>query len=420
MPLLRTLSTVSSITASLATQLQPGDVAVATNSTSDFAVVATTGIVTTYSTPLFGGSSNSKGDAVLWDPANPNDLLLGGYRFIGRATIHGPGVVSYTRLPLGSYYVHVAQMSWAGPGKVLFADPGVDQMRLLDLTTNTITDLTSGPQPWGRTLISGFFDPNSGDILVGNQGGVFRLPSGQSTVATVASGLGGYIRGLTIDRATGDVIACLASQNRVVRITTAGTVTDLLTPSPATGYPNSIEQDINGDWILGAVNGVFRLPYAGGSPPTPVGPALAKYSVSVVRGNGWATPFGVGCQGQGAPVTLGIDGPLVPTQRTVHRSDNHAPNQLGVALFGLSNTAYANNTLPLALDPLLGTTGCSLHVAIDAALVGVSNGASPATLSFPFSIPAGPTGARFFMQHACLENASGLTSWSNALEVQFP
>jgi hypothetical protein len=33
---------------------------------------------------------------VLWDPANPNDFLIGGFGFVGRATIAGPGSASYT------------------------------------------------------------------------------------------------------------------------------------------------------------------------------------------------------------------------------------------------------------------------------------------------------------------------------------
>jgi hypothetical protein len=58
--------------------------------------------------------------------------------------------------------------------------------------------------------------------------------------------------------------------------------------------------------------------------------------------------------------------------------------------------------LPLLLDPLLGTSGCS----------GAS---SPADLVFAIPITAPFAGARFFAQHVGLEPVAGGLSWSNGL-----
>src|SRR5262245_39554395 len=91
-------------------QVAPGDIAVTGFSTSAFGVISPGPVVTGYATPGFGGLAQ----AILWDPAHPNDFLVGGVGFVGRATITGHGTVSYS--PITSAVGVVSQMSWDAAG----------------------------------------------------------------------------------------------------------------------------------------------------------------------------------------------------------------------------------------------------------------------------------------------------------------
>ncbi len=179
---------------------------------------------------------------------------------------------------------------------------------------------------------------------------------------------------------------------------------------------------LNLDWIVGGQNGeVWRVPHAGGGATLAgtITPSNTVSGVSVLP-DGFAQPFGTGCNGQFGPVTLGTSGTFATGQTITHTSDNHAPNQLGVAIYGLSNTTYSGNALPYSLDALLGTSGCNLYIAIDASLIGFSGSGTPARLSFTINIPSVPTGAQFFIQHARFEPVPGGTSWSNGVVLQLP
>ncbi|MCA8976978.1 MAG: hypothetical protein KDC98_19800, partial [Planctomycetes bacterium] len=144
----------------LLAQLAPGDIGVTGFSSSDFGVISS-GTTTGYSTPGYGGSGTSQ--AILWDPSAPQSFLIGGFGFVGRATVTGPGAVSYTNLTtaIGT----ACQISFDFAGDVVIADAGVDQVRILNITTNTVTDLTTGAQPWGTTVNAGAFNPTNGDII---------------------------------------------------------------------------------------------------------------------------------------------------------------------------------------------------------------------------------------------------------------
>ncbi|MCA8975770.1 MAG: hypothetical protein KDC98_13695, partial [Planctomycetes bacterium] len=263
------------------------------------------------------------------------------------------------------------------------------------------------------------------DIIIGNQGDLYRIPFGTSTPSLLASGLGGYLSNVTFD-VNGDIICTVLQANRLIRIDAVGTVTDIMPPGSVLG-PNAVDQDNNLDWIVGGTGGqVFRVPYVGGSAVligTNTFPSTSVSGVAVVGGSvsGSWNAFGNTCNGQFGRVTLGITGSMSPGGTFNHVSDNHAPGQLGVAIFGLSSTSYSGNPLPYLLDPMLGTNNCFLNVAIDATQVGFTTAASPATLSFSITIPAGGTGgASFFLQHACFEPVAGGTSWSNGVVVFLP
>lgn len=143
-------------------------------------------------------------------------------------------------------------------------------------------------------------------------------------------------------------------------------------------------------------------------------------NIDIGRG-GFAAPFGTACNGAFGPAELVANGPIQPGTTLSLESGNHAPNALGVTIFGFSTTSYAGFGLPLLLDPLFGTSGCSLYVDVVVPAYGLTSATAPAVLAAAVAVPAGAwTGTEFFVQHACFEPVPGSMSFSNALRVKLP
>ena len=157
-------------------QVQAGDIATTRFSTTEFDIQRGT-TRTAYNTGGFGGTGSSF--AVLWDPTNPNDFLVGGFDFIGRATITGPGTVSYSLISAAVGIV--VGMSWDNDHQVVFIDAAAGQVRRLDPANGQIVDLSTGTQPWGFDANAGAFDPATGDTVVGGNGALYRLRRGTTT-----------------------------------------------------------------------------------------------------------------------------------------------------------------------------------------------------------------------------------------------
>jgi hypothetical protein len=132
---------------------------------------------------------------------------------------------------------------------------------------------------------------------------------------------------------------------------------------------------------------------------------------------GYATSFGSGCNGAGGPVTLTVTGNLRANGNLTAVSTNHASNALGAMVLGLSTTSHQGLPLPTSLDPILGTSGCTLYTSIDASLVGITSANAPATLTFAFGLTSAAAGAIFHLQHACFEPVAGGLSWSNGVTL---
>ncbi|MCB9879624.1 MAG: hypothetical protein H6835_18675 [Planctomycetes bacterium] len=129
--------------------------------------------------------------------------------------------------------------------------------------------------------------------------------------------------------------------------------------------------------------------------------------------------FGSGCDGLGGLVTSsavisgGIGAPLNL------QSTNHEASAIGLVLFGLSNTQYGALPLPVSVDAVFGTSGCTLYVSPDVMMVTLTSATFPATLDLQVPILDGWPGAALFAQHAVLENVPGGLSLSDAVVVQF-
>jgi hypothetical protein len=398
----------------LVAQVNPGDIALTGFSSTTFGVFTGTTPVTGYPTTGFQGSGTSQ--AILWDPQNPASFLVGGFGFLGRATVLGPGNVVYTLLTTDIGVV--SQMSFDQNHHVVFVDSTSAQVRRLDPVNGVVTEMSSGAQPWGSELSSGVVDPLTGDVVVGGNGAIYRLPNGQTTGVPVVASLGGYVTGIAFDPVTGDVIATVLTVNRVIRVDGSSAITNVC-PAGSVPGPNALDVDHNGDFIAGGGTGqVYRIPRAGGAPVFLVNntaPLGNVNGIAVAWGGGYGRPFGVGCAATFGTATLRATGPFRANQTVTTISTGHGPGAAGLLVLGLSASDWGGVPLPASLDATFGTVGCNLFVSADALLNGVANGSSPASLSFPLALGPAFAGRTFYAQHVALDAAPGGLSFSNGL-----
>jgi hypothetical protein len=123
---------------------------------------------------------------------------------------------------------------------------------------------------------------------------------------------------------------------------------------------------------------------------------------------------GTACAGVRIAGTFGTSGGLA----VLTRSGQHPPGTLGVQIIGFSETTHLGQPLPVLLDPLLGTSGCSLNVSIDATRIGFVNASS--NLGFVLPLPPPAAFFQFFVQHVSFDPVPGGMSWSHGLRVRPP
>lgn len=309
-------------------------------------------------------------------------------------------------------------MSWDLGGNLIVADAGTDQVRRVSLA-GVVTDLSSGTQPWGTSVNAGAFEAATGDVIVGGNGALFRLANGSTTGVQIVAGLGGFISWVTFDPCNGDILAAVLTSNRLIRVDALGTVTDLA-PAGVVASPNALEVDRDGNLLVGGTTGrLFRVDYDGSATlvATNTSPTTNVAGLAVVRSGGFAMPFGNRCNAASGPATLSATGPFAPGSTFSTTSIRHAPFTVGLWIAGLSNTTYSGLPLPLNLDPLLGTSGCSLNVSADVTAAGVGDAAG--NLTFSFTATPAFVGFGMFVQHAALEAVPGGLSFSNGVCLRF-
>lgn len=140
-------------------------------------------------------------------------------------------------------------------------------------------------------------------------------------------------------------------------------------------------------------------------------------NIEIGRG-GFAESIGTACNGVGGPTELAANGPFSTGSSVIFESGNHAPASIGATIFGLDTGSWQGVPLPLSLDPLLGTSGCTLYTDLVVSALALTSPAG--VLSTPFPIPAGWTGFVCYVQQLCLEAVPGGYSFTQALEVHFP
>ena len=117
-------------------------------------------------------------------------------------------------------------------------------------------------------------------------------------------------------------------------------------------------------------------------------------------------------------VSQTFTGTFVPGGRLASTSNNHAAGALGALVIGFSRELYRGRMLPIDLDPILGTAGCSLLVSLDLTVLGFAQAPPPSTLSFQLGLPAVTAGMDLHFQHAAFEpRVPGGLSWSDGVTV---
>lgn len=257
-------------------------------------------------------------------------------------------------------------MAWAG-GSILFAELDTpDRLALIDTSTGTIT-------PIGNMGFSGV------QAIALHQGVLYGWDINQGL--------------LTIDVNTG------AATDINPAYTTGGAGIQFLA-SRSDGK------------LIGGNNNLYEIDVA-----TAMTTQIGALGSLDLRGGGQyfgaAVPFGQGCAGTGGIVTLSVTGTLAPGGVITTTSDNHMPGA-GALVLGFSKTMQGGLPLPLSLDPLLGTSGCSLLVSLGYIGVGV---VPSSNFVMALAVPPTVRNFSFHVQHAVLEAVPGGMSLSNGVSV---
>lgn len=224
---------------------------------------------------------------------------------------------------------------------------------------------------------------------------------------------------------TGHVIRGLAMHQGQLyaHSTTAGlgtldTATGAFTDVGSGGYNGSVQ------WLTSRSDGVLiggafdfyemntqsgqSLFYAAGDP---------QVFLAGVQSTGMILPYGSGCEGIELTASGSLKaGSLLTTHSSGYPSTGAVVGMAGALILGSSRTTYQNVTLPLDLDPLLGTTGCSLYASIDVSQLNFTTGTGAPSLFVPISLPQAIAYQTFYIQHAGFD-FTGDTFWSNGIQL---
>lgn len=319
------------------TVVPPGDIGVTNlNPNTFYTLNPATALMTPYNVGSFGGGSAR---TILWDPNATDSFIIGGQDFIGRVTVTAapspgaPGAATYTLFTnLNAGRCH--QMAWDSQFNLLFSDSITDQIGFLDLTTNTVTYITTGMQPWNSALQGLAYDAMTGTLYAGGDGMVYRLTR-TSPIGVVPPTFGAPtpfanlgctntngcpVTSLTFDPSNANLYATVYNSRQVLLLTQNVTgaftgMTNLTAPSLLRA-PRASCLDNNGDLVVGSSanllgGNVIRLALASPPPITPVLLGTTSWSancggntcpvngVAVVGGN----PFSLTATGGGSTPT---------------------------------------------------------------------------------------------------------------------
>lgn len=136
-----------------------------------------------------------------------------------------------------------------------------------------------------------------------------------------------------------------------------------------------------------------------------------------IEATGVVISYGAGCEGVELTANGSLKaGSLLTTRSTGYPSTGAVVGIAGAVIVGTSRTTYNNVALPLDLDPLLGTNGCSLYASVDASTINFTTGGITPTLFAAIYLPPAIVNETFYIQHAGID-LNGGTYWSNGIQL---
>ncbi|MFK7741800.1 MAG: hypothetical protein AB8H80_15885 [Planctomycetota bacterium] len=168
------------------------------------------------------------------------------------------------------------------------------------------------------------------------------------------------------------------------------------------------------DQLIGGAVGYYEFDTTTGFP------LLYANGSSQLRGaavSGLSLPYGTGCGGIELRCTGSLKaGSWLTTRSTGYPQTGALVGIGGAILIGTSRTAIQGVPLPFDLDPVLGTSGCTLLTSSEASELSFTTGSAP-SLYRPIEVPLGVAGQTFYVQHAGFD-FGGNYYWSNGVEVR--
>lgn len=366
------------------TYLGVGDIATAGN--TQLRILAADGTTST-GYPLTGVTPGTS----LWDPENPDDIILGqgGNSWndgsLTRVSFTGTGQPTPSILLPPGTFARPLQLSWDQTGDGIVVVTHYDQVHHVDATTGAVTDLTSGAQPWGTNVTAGVMDRLTGDVYVGTNGGdVWRLAKGASGATQYASGLGSIVK-LLIDTDAASHHLFVASTGSFRRVALGGPAViepyfgTTLTPA-APGTIVAADFDPNGDFVLGVGSRkVWTMANPSTVPATGVAPVYVG-ELAYPNNSGYIRDLTV----IGAtPKPFKLTFESAPVLAAKIRVEN-VPTPIGLGFIFLSTSTY----LPAGSGPFFGLMPDALTLAVlniapaNGGLL-VFTGAAPTPLTTP-------------------------------------
>jgi hypothetical protein len=260
----------------------------------------------------------------------------------------------------------------------------------------------------GGTLLWGIAN-NFTDTLV-------RVDTTLGTVTTIGPTVLNTIQGLA--ERDGVLYGWDVQHGLVIVDTVSGVATDVDPAVPGSAAIQWLAVRADGR-LVGGLSSLFEIDVATG-----VATAIAGSALQATRGavafSSFTRSFGTACNGAHGPAVLTVSLARTPTHNLLtSQSIGHAPNVLGALSLGVSNTFRNGVPLPIALDPLFGTQGCSIYTSLESSRLAITGAASPATLDFLVPLPLNVDVFACFAQHVVLDPVPGGLSLSNGVIVQF-
>ncbi len=282
-------------------------------------------------------------------------------------------------------------------------------------TLNEVTGIASRVSTTTREL-RGLAKNRQGELsgITNEAGGDQFVHVQSSTGAITVVGNTGFtqIQALAINPTfLGDVVFAWDLAAGLLRINPQTGVATDVDPAFGTGGVNVQFLTFSRGRLLGGRDALYTID-AGTGVPTLIGGSGFADVRGLEERFGVAVDYGTACGG----VTLTATGSFFANSTLTSTSRGHARQAAGALMLGQSNTSFLGIPLPFNLDPLLGTSNCSLLTSADLMVTGSAS--LLGAMSFSMPIPLFTQGGLFHLQHLALDPAPGGLVFTNGVTVR--